>query len=279
MRGQAVLVSRRRSNPHPGPNQTRLRRWPGANTDGDCFACGTRNDRGVGPAGTRPPLTTRRLTLRHPARMSRRARRPDGRCSPGSPGGQRKVRAPREYGAGQLPAGATPGKVPQKTNRPRARVSSPQGFVPRCPAGKGEKVRQERTAPLATGVAGQTPPGARPNRGGRRHGMKTHFIPWPRRHSRLVARVGRERRAARHVPEEWPSRAGRATCRYGQNPAYRPSGTVFPQGVDWISQRYAPGCPQEQKVNTKPKGSPPPGSPLIAAKSLSFESKFARADP
>jgi len=229
-------------------------------------------------ASGQPGPGPRRLTPRHPARMSRRARRPDGRCPPGSPGGQRKVRAPREYGAGQLPAGATPGKVPQKTDRPRARVSCPQGFVPRCPAGKGEKVRQERTAPLATGVAGQTPPGARPNRGGRRHGTKTHFVPWPRRRSRLVARVGRERRAARRVPEEWPSRAGRATCRYGQNPAYRPSGTVFPQGVDWFCRRYAPRCSQEQKVNAQPKGSPHPVSRVIARKSLSFESKFARED-
>jgi hypothetical protein len=137
--------------------------------------------------------------------MSRPARRPDGRCKPGSPGGQRKVRAPREYGAGQPPAGATPGKVPQKTNRPR----TPR-FV-RGAAGKGEMVRQERTAPLATGAAGQTPPGARPNRGGRRHGTKPHFTPWPRRRSRLVVRVGRVRRAARCVPEEWSSRAVQGT--------------------------------------------------------------------
>lgn len=32
--------------------------------------------------------------------------------------------------------------------------------------GKGERVRQERTARLVTGAAWQTPPGARPNRGG-----------------------------------------------------------------------------------------------------------------
>ena len=72
-------------------------------------------------------------------------------------------------------------------------------------------MRQERTARLATGAAGQTPPGARPNRGGRRHGTKTHFVPWPRRRSRLVARVGRVRRAARRVPEEWSSRVARKT--------------------------------------------------------------------
>src|SRR5580700_3999162 len=136
--------------------------------------------------------------------MSRPARRLDGRCEPGSPGRQRKVRAPREYGAGQLPAGATSGKVPQKTNRPRAQVRP--GSV-----GKGETVRQERTAPLATGAAGQTPPGARPNRGGRRHGTEPHFVPWPRRCSRLVVRVGRVRRVARRVPEEWSSRAVQGT--------------------------------------------------------------------
>src|SRR5512146_1042289 len=33
--------------------------------------------------------------------------------------------------------------------------------------GKVERVRQERTAVLATGSARQTPPGARPNRGGK----------------------------------------------------------------------------------------------------------------
>src|SRR5688500_19851334 len=46
----------------------------------------------------------------------------------------------------------TSGKVPQKTYR--------LGFTP----GKGEKVRQERTALPATEAAGQTPPGAKPNR-------------------------------------------------------------------------------------------------------------------
>src|SRR5580704_17717281 len=123
--------------------------------------------------------------------MSRPARRLDGRCEPGSPGRQRKVRAPREYGAGQLPAGATSGKVPQKTNRPRLQVRPGA-------AGKGETVRQERTAPLATGAAGQTPPGARPNRDGR--AARRRSI------SRSAVRVGRARRVERRVPEEWSSR-------------------------------------------------------------------------
>ena len=46
------------------------------------------------------------------------------------------------------------GKVPQRADRLPAR------------AGKGERVRQERTALAATSAARQTPPGARPNRGG-----------------------------------------------------------------------------------------------------------------
>jgi hypothetical protein len=131
------------------------------------------------------------------------ARRPGGRCrrqvaeeSPGSTGMRCRLTA----GGGDPRESAT-------ENIPPVR--------PLGPAGKGEMVRQERTAPPVTGVAGQTPPGARPNRGGRRRGTKPHFLPWPRRHSRLAARVGRARRAVRRVPEEWPSRA------HGDNPRTR----------------------------------------------------------
>ena len=188
------------------------------------------------PAGRAPIASGPRLAKGNAEAHLCIARRPDGRCRR-FVRGQRKVRAPRECGAGQSPAGATPGKVPQKTNRPRASG----------PAGKGEMVRQERTAPPAMGVAGQTPPGARPNRGGRRHGTKPHFVPWPRRRSRLVARVGRARRAARHVPEEWPSRAAGATWRHGQNPAYRPSGAIAPQVAACLSTRLATKLPTRTK--------------------------------
>lgn len=44
-------------------------------------------------------------------------------------------------------------------------------------------------------------------------------------HSRPVARVGRARRAAMRVPDEWPSQAARS----GQNPAYRSSGALSRQ--------------------------------------------------
>jgi len=114
----------------------------------------------------------------------------------------------------RLTAGGGDPRESATENKPPA-PAAPQG---NAIAGKGETVRQERTAPLATGAAGQTPPGARPNRGGR-HGAKAPmqgcFSP--------VARVGRARRAAMRVPEEWPSR--RPARGVGQNPAYRPSGT------------------------------------------------------
>ncbi len=68
--------------------------------------------------------------------------------------------------------------------RESATESKPPGFGgralaarPRAP-GKGERVRQERTAPPATGAARQTPPGARPNRGGRRRRGGTS-VPFP----------------------------------------------------------------------------------------------------
>jgi hypothetical protein len=85
----------------------------------------------------------------------------------------------------------------------------------RHPAGKGETVRQKRTAPLATGAAGQTPPGARPNRGGGAARHRSLPAPPPG----LVA-CG--------APQGASQRNGRPALRCGQNPAYRPSGTVIP---------------------------------------------------
>ena len=122
------------------------------------------------------------------------ARRLDGRC-----------RSTCGRGKSGLHGNTVP--VNGRRGRPQGQCHRKQTARPRLQdqgssAGKGETVRQERTAPLATGAAGQTPPGARPNRGGRRHG----FSHGPRGHSRPVARVGRARRAAMRVPEEWPSR-------------------------------------------------------------------------
>ena len=90
--------------------------------------------------------------------------------------------------------------------RDSATENKPPVQGPQFPAGKGETVRQERTAPLATGAAGQTPPGARPNRGGRR-ANPAQAGRVPQGHFRPAARVGRVRRAVRRVPEEWSSPA------------------------------------------------------------------------
>jgi len=110
--------------------------------------------------------------------------------------------------------GRPSGKVPQRTDR-RAAAR---------PSGKGETVRQERTAPPATGAAGQTPSGARPNRGDRRGRASACLAQGL---SRPVARVGRERRAARRVAEEWSPRPRDSGG--GQNPAYRPPDALYPQ--------------------------------------------------
>jgi len=45
---------------------------------------------------------------------------------------------------------------------------------------------------------------------------------------RAAARVGRARRPATGVPDEWPSSPDPLWGRGGQNPAYRPSGIFFP---------------------------------------------------
>ena len=117
------------------------------------------------PCGpTRGPTTTESGTVA--AMPLTRGRRwhiwaaPDGRTaaarlrrlveeSPGSTG----IRCRLTAGGGDPRESATENKPPA---------------LEETPAGKGETVRQERTAPPATGAAGQTPPGARPNRGGRR---------------------------------------------------------------------------------------------------------------
>jgi len=66
--------------------------------------------------------------------------------------------------------------------------------------GKGETVRQERTARTATDAARQTPPGARPNRDGTKLRLQAGFC--------AAIRVGREKRMVTCVPDEWSSRAG-----------------------------------------------------------------------
>ncbi len=125
--------------------------------------------------------------------------------------------------------GRPSGKVPQRRDR-RAAARPP---------GKGETVRQERTAPPATGAAGQTPSGARPNRGDRRGWVSAHLA---QGHSRPVARVGRVRRTVRCVPEEWSPRPRNSGG--GQNPAYRLPGAFSPQV-------HPQRCPQEARCGER----------------------------
>ena len=84
-------------------------------------------------------------------------------------------------------------------------------------AGKGERVRQERTGGLATAPAWQTPPGARPNRGGALakvlldHGRLGCFAPSCRRKPKTATvRVGCLSLAATQGLEEWLPVRGRS---------------------------------------------------------------------
>ncbi len=131
-----------------------------------------------------------RLTKPVCHRISARARRPDGRRRvPQGPRG-RKVRAPRKRGAGQRPAGATPGKVPQKTYR-RHRLRALPARVKRC----------GKSAPRARQRAWQGKPHREQDRIGAAGGASRQG------RFRPAARVGRMRRVARRVLEEWPSRS------------------------------------------------------------------------
>ena len=136
--------------------------------------------------------------------------RPDGRCrdegfvarplveeSPGS----MEIRWRLTAAGGDPRESATENRPPcAGFGRSAARVKRCGKSAPRVPA---------------TGAARQTPPGARPNRGGRVRGNSAR-----RPVSRPATRVGCSRRPAMAAPDEWPSR--RETSR--QNPAYRPAG-------------------------------------------------------
>jgi hypothetical protein len=127
-----------------------------------------------------------------------RVRRPDDRCrgnsgeeSPGSTETRCRV----------TPGGGNP--------RESATESSlPAGAGATRPAGEGERVRQERTAAPATAAARQTPPGARPSRDDGA-ALRRGAGRFPGR----VVRVGRARRLATGVPEEWSSHAPRGMDR------------------------------------------------------------------
>lgn len=168
-----------------------------------------------------------KLTLPARAPISCLSSRPGGRGvraeeSPGSTDERRRLTA-----AGGNPRdSATESKPPERL------------LVMEHKPGKGERVRQERTASPATAMAGQTPPGARPNRGGTRFRPQGPSGPPPG----LVARGGARappQRNGRHVPP----RGGAI-----QNPAYRPAGYVscvvarLRRDVPRISSGCVRGC-------------------------------------
>ena len=114
----------------------------------------------------------------------------------------RKVRAPRNAVPGNARRlwfrrnpGPGSGTVPQRTDRRWLRTKA----IWQQRTGKGETVRQERTARWATKAARQTPPGARPNRDGA-------HVSACRAGTGPVIRVGCWRRRATAVREEWSPR-------------------------------------------------------------------------
>src|SRR5262249_9782981 len=92
------------------------------------------------------------------------------------------------------------GRKPRESATENRPPPSPQGE-----SGKGETVRQERTASAATSAARQTPLGATRKRGGAAPSARAggrDGCPDP------PVGVGCGRRRATGVEEEWPSRAG-----------------------------------------------------------------------
>ena len=142
-----------------------------------------------------------------------------------------------------VPANGRRGRPQGKCHRKQTARFRRVPAMARVAPGKGERVRQERTAPPATGAAWQTPPGARPNRGGRRSRVGTS-VParWTRGRSCPAARVGRERHAARRVPEEWPSHPHypRGWTEPGLQAAWRPFPHKLSTGLSTESVTHRP---------------------------------------
>src|SRR5947199_9444831 len=117
----------------------------------------------------------------------------------------RKVRTPQGSAPGNARSGQLEGQWHRKHTAPMATLKgSPhtvaRGFQARDRS-KGEKVWEERTAPVATRVAGKTPHGARPNRKATRRSMRRGKQGWPVR--RL--RAGRLASPGMATLEEWSS--------------------------------------------------------------------------
>ncbi len=110
------------------------------------------------------------------------------------------------------PAGGDPRESATESEPPPGPCESEGG-------GKGERVRQERTAAPATGTAGQTPPGARPNRrarplgatarSGRRAGWSLEAAGDSRPRGMAAPRRGDRTRLTGHVAPPFFLRPGR----------------------------------------------------------------------
>ncbi len=139
----------------PGTLRPRDRTAPAPADRKGCRGCGSCS-RGAGFSSARA-LDVCVSTPQNPG-----ARRLDGRCCTTCDRGKSGLHG------NTVPVNGRRGRPQGKCHRKQTACLRAQDRG--SPAGKGETVRQERTAPLATGAAGQTPPGARPNRGGRRQG-------------------------------------------------------------------------------------------------------------
>ena len=170
----------------------------------------------------------------------------------------RKVRAPRKHGAGQRPAGETPGKAPQKANRPACipAPSPPDTWLSSLNAG-GARVKG----------GGKSPPrGQQCQRHGKPH-REQDRIGTTRRKPGLfpapVVRVGCLRRPVTDVPEEWPPRP----CPSGHGPyRTRLTGRLTPclafqpaaaRASSIACQRTSAGS-QPMARRTKPSGTASP---------------------
>ena len=196
--------------------------------------------------GQGPPVSRRRVFFLEPGAQADIERESAGRAAAVASAERpqsRKVRAPRKHGAGQRPAGETPGKAPQKANRPAC--------IPAQPLLRGQ-------SSLNAGGARVKGWGKSPPRGQqcRRHGKphreqdrigtmrrKPGLFPAP------VVRVGCLRRLATGVPEEWSPRP----CSRGHGPyRTRLTGrlTFFPRQVP--RPRALASAPQRTSAGSHP---------------------------
>jgi hypothetical protein len=140
------------------------------------------------------------------------ARRPDGR-------------SPLLVGRGKsgLHGGAVPGNA--RRGRPQGKCHRKYTAGPFRETARGARVKRcGKSAPRRRRRRRQGKPHREQDQVGAA-GIPENFRKC-RASLRAAARVGRTRRSATSVPEEWPSPPGIAP-RAGQNPAYTPSGTFL----------------------------------------------------